>query len=1028
MIVTRSNDGSGPPSAAQVIEFFVSMYSMNGAAAIHLMRGEAMHARSRHMKSDEHDKRPNLYGPTIGCLGKYLPTIQLDGGCTDDGIDECLDFLDASGACSELRLAHDEGDVQAGTVFWKGSMIGLKKGAVRTTEEVDEAMAGTDPRKALISKILIILVSDFSSRVSYPLTFYGTTGISSDELRRICDDIKARIEARSAARLAAHTPGSTAPPKVYVVKGASGDGLGANVKFTREWNLLGLWSFVDYPHVDKNIRNNVQKKGFHLVSMRGSAIISFEWNALWNLMIYGNFVGESGTKNQPLVALLENEQLLTPGHLQLQDIMNVRVAKAVSTQELEDALRAHLPASPERDALCQWMKHKRGLYNLFHRNEFEGKDSYIRSGEISGELAKKYVAWLKQKLVDCEELTSYYSRWFSALRATNKSCISAETSEAIEINLEQYKLMVTAILTEAEGLISGDASLTEASKVTWIFDGKSTSTNPVECYISLLRRTTNRGGAVSKSYLSLAMNFKKVRHELLKKLVSGVTVHVQKTESDRNTHYPQRSMVPANVARVRSRIILPRRNHRVATQTLLRRNPEEIEAERKRKSALALGAAKHGITLAQASSGIMNRQRAKGLINGRDVLKLANRVIAIVDTKTDKYNPVVKGYAWVVANHPYDQVRVVRLYIGGGGGEIATSPPSLTTPPPPLGVRSRGLQPLDVIDLPPVDDHKDGKILRRPAMRYLDGDEELVTDARVPLPGSGFDSERKTTYVGTKRRITYVGVYNVHKTISKDHYVADGCCEAWLATRIIRLRCLKLGKNTKTGANKRRRGTGGAKRNNDGDASDASDDSDDSNDSDASEEEEEEEEEDDVDDADDDAHDDDANDDGPDEDLDEDADGAGDDDDEDDAPLCVICGDHAVRAIGTQCVACSVALAAKSSSNGKAYVMQKGKKVILYEVSEIVQPEVGEVTCSCCNNTGADWKPMHGRFRQLSPTKTDDTGEHWAYTPRGLDVFWRLDDDRDPISLLEGTASEGGGVFFRTRDCKWRSWRQRRNA
>jgi len=313
-------------------------------------------------------------------------------------------------------------------------------------------------------------------------------------------------------------------------------------------------------------------------------------------------------------------------------------------------------------------------------------------------------------------------------------------------------------------------------------------------------------------------------------------------------------------------------------------------------------------------------------------------------------------------------------------------------------------------------------------MRYLDGDEELVTDARVPLPGSGFDSERKTTYVGTKRRITYVGVYNVHKTISKDHYVADGCCEAWLATRIIRLRCLKLGKNTKTGANKRRRGTGGAKRNNDGDASDASDDSDDSNDSDASEEEEEEEEEDDVDDADDDAHDDDANDDGPDEDLDEDADGAGDDDDEDDAPLCVICGDHAVRAIGTQCAACSVALAAKSSSNGKAYVMQKGKKVILYEVSEIVQPEVREVTCSCCNNTGADWKPMHGRFRQLSPTKTDDTGEHWAYTPRGLDVFWRLDDDRDPISLLEGTASEGGGVFFRTRDCKWRSWRQRRNA
>jgi len=665
MIVTRSNDGSGPPSAAQVIEFFVSMYSMNGAAAIHLMRGEAMHARSRHMKSDEHDKRPNLYGPTIGCLGKYLPTIQLDGGCTDDGIDECLDFLDASGACSELRLAHDEGDVQAGTVFWKGSMIGLKKGAVRTTEEVDEAMAGTDPRKALISKILIILVSDSSSRVSYPLTFYETTGISSDELRRICDDIKARIEARSAARLAAHIPGSTAPPKVYAVKGASGDGLGANVKFTREWNLLGLWSFVDYPHVDKNIRNNVQKKGFHLVSMRGSAIISFEWNALWNLMIYGNFVGESGTKNQPLVPRLENDQLLTPGHLQLQDIMNVRVAKAVSTQELEDALRAHLPASPERDALCQWMKHKRGLYKLFHRNEFEGKDSYIRSGEISGELAKNYVAWLKQKLVDCEELTSYYSRWFSALRATNKSCISAETSEAIEINLEQYKLMVTAILTEAEGLISGDASLTEASKVTWIFDGKSTSTNPVECYISLLRRTTNRGGAVSKSYLSLAMNFKKVRHELLKKLVSGVTVHVQKTESDRNTHYPQRSMVPANVARVRSRIILPRRNHRVATQTLLRRNPEEIEAERKRKSTLALGAAKHGITLAQASSGIMNRQRAKGLINGRDVLKLANRVIAIVDTKTDKYNPVVKGYAWVVANHPYDQVRVVGLYIGG---------------------------------------------------------------------------------------------------------------------------------------------------------------------------------------------------------------------------------------------------------------------------------------------------------------------------------------------------------------------------
>jgi hypothetical protein len=201
-----------------VIEFFVSLYVMCGASAIHLMRGEGMHARNRHMDDVHADRRFNLFAPVISTLLDYPPMVSLMGGVTDEVVLQLLAYLDAMGVCECLRILQDECDCQSGLIMYKDVMIGvLDKEKLTTIEEIETTFSGGDVRKKLISKVLIIMVTSADYKTAFPLAFKGTKGIDSDELMTICKDVIEKAKRLGKGK--------------YHFDGAgdmSGDGLGAN--------------------------------------------------------------------------------------------------------------------------------------------------------------------------------------------------------------------------------------------------------------------------------------------------------------------------------------------------------------------------------------------------------------------------------------------------------------------------------------------------------------------------------------------------------------------------------------------------------------------------------------------------------------------------------------------------------------------------------------------------------------------------------------------------------------------------------
>jgi len=74
-----------------------------------------------------------------------------------------------------------------------------------------------------------------------------------------------------------------------------------------------------------------------------------------------------------------------------------------------------------------------------------------------------------------------------------------------------------------------------------------------------------------------------------------------------------------------------------------------------------------------------------------------------------------------------------------------------------------------------------------------------------------------------------------------------------------------------------------------------------------------------------------------------------------------------------------------------------------------------EVLCQCCEED-SEWKPAHGKFRELASHKTDSKGELWIPSAhhKAEEMLWRLDDCN--ITVLKGE-SRGEGVFFAHEDC-----------
>ena len=603
------------------------------------MRGEGMHARNRHMDDDHADRRFNLFAPAISTLLDYLPMVSLTGGVTDEVVLQLLAYLDAMGVCECLRILQDECDCQSGLIMYKGVMIGaLDKEKLTTIEEIETTFSGGDVRKKLISKVLIIMVTSADYKIAFPLAFKGTKGIDSDELMTICKDVIEKVKRLGKGKY--HFDGAG---------GMSGDGLGANRNAMDKMIADGKSGTpqVDYPHVGKLEFSLVRRHDFRLlVSQEGSQLTFIAFRKLWNIMNYGNWDDDQATKNDDLVKKLMFEQLLTPTMLHPTDLMSVRTAKMISAEALETALKEGLPASDERDALCLWMRMKRNLYDLWHKNDFDTKAEYLRSGKISDACKEGYIAWLVQKKNDCKELYDYHIAWKSALKATGESCYSRETTEAILMNLEQYTVALTWIQQDI------------AKKgVTWIFDGRSMSTNPVENCISQIRRITDRGGATKSSFLAIATAWAKNQHEFMKK-TCDITDFVLQTKTAREEYYDkQRQTNAGSAAACKACTLRPRRKRGRRTGPA---PPRVGSAEHSNlldyKRNLSLKALELGTTLTQCGSGIMNRQLAKGLIGGRDPIKKDNRVLARVITN-DAGKLELKGFVWTIENYPYRKAR-----------------------------------------------------------------------------------------------------------------------------------------------------------------------------------------------------------------------------------------------------------------------------------------------------------------------------------------------------------------------------------
>ena len=164
------------------------------------------------------------------------------------------------------------------------------------------------------------------------------------------------------------------------------------------------------------------------------------------------------------------------------DLMSVATAKALSAKELEDIFAKYLPEQTR--ALRKWMWLTRESYNLFHRNEWDGRAAYLKTGEFPAAAKLAYTGWLRAKRAIAQELSDYLSQLARAWRAdANATPLTDECVAALNMNLAMFLHVADKLLADAAN-----------DTYEYLWDPRETSTNPVESfYLRVAQRDAVHG-------------------------------------------------------------------------------------------------------------------------------------------------------------------------------------------------------------------------------------------------------------------------------------------------------------------------------------------------------------------------------------------------------------------------------------------------------------------------------------------------------------------------------------------------------